>query len=202
METRYNLNDVDINLDEIEKALMDLKKRCEDAIVKMNDELNNPLNWSFLDRPFVKMQRTKHKIEERCPYIDTKRIDRIIKDIKKFKEANKTPRKIGLRADTLDLYYYDSETGNEVTTKWGGLVSCAGVHNIKINKPTIVFKLEEKSYGIEDLWVSPIEYSIIGCLLNSISLLCLVKKITIKIPTFINIFVEIKIPVTESEDDV
>jgi hypothetical protein len=192
MEMSYNLNDIDINLDEIEKALMDLKKKCEDAIIKMNDELNNPSNWPFLDRLF--------KIKKRCPsYINTKKIDIILKDIKKFKEANKTPREISLRAGTLCLHYYDTETGNEVTTKWSSLVSCAVVHNIKVNKPTITFKLEEKSYGIEDLWICYNRgYSMFGSFLSMNSLLYLKKKITVEIPVFEQMFVEIKNPVLEN----
>lgn len=198
MEMSYNLNDVDINLDEIEKALMDLKKRCEDAIVKMNDELNNPSNWPFLDRLFAKIFRKKIKIEERCPYINTNSIDKIIKDIKEFKEANGAPQKISLRADTLDLHYYDAETGDEVTTKWGGLVVRFGVvNNVKINKPIIIFKLVEESYGIDNLWTSYMMNSILSCFLNINLLLCLKKKITTKIPVFERIFVEIKIPAPE-----
>lgn len=200
MEMSYNLNDVDINLDEIERALMDLKKKCEDAIIKMNDELNNPSNWPFLDRLFSKIFRTKIKIEKRCPYyINTEKIDIILKDIKKFKEANKTPREISLREGTLCLHYYDTETGDEVTTKWSSLVSCAVVHNIKVNKPTITFKLEEISYGIEDLLtIYNMGYSIFSCFLSINSLLYLKKKITVEIPVFKQIFVEIKNPVLEN----
>lgn len=200
MEMSYNLNDVDINLDEIERALLDLKKKCEDAIIKMNDELNNPSNWPFLDRLFSKIFRKKIKIEKLCPYcINTEKIGAILKDIKKFKEANKAPREISLRGGTLCLHYYDAETGDEISAKWSGLVSCAVVHNIKINKPTITFKLEEKSYGIEDLWTSYImNYSILDCFLSINTLSCLKKKITVEIPVFEQMFVEIKNPVLEN----